>query len=170
MMDKEKVERLTSQNTAEADRENEKWRENMGEASKDIEPKKEEEYQSSSSSSESEAGTVEGEIDASKLPCRKKKRAVQFIKRLQEDPHHEVKGHLIFHKGKPRHKLTPVLQHFFGQEKLSATSARKLERFVKSNKNKKGIKVKISPPSKKVDRKYHPDLTATWKRLKLTKE
>ena len=163
MIEKDKFDRLANKGERAAEienkqdaRDNVEWREKMGEGSKDREIQKEKERQSSSSESEEDE-----EYDTSRIPVRQKKRAALFIKRLSQDPLHHVRGGIIFHKGKARYKLTPVLQHFFGQEKLSSAKARKLSQHFRLTQKETAV-------SKRAPRRtYHPDLIESWKKLGL---
>lgn len=58
------------------------------------------------------------------LPCKKKKQAAVFMRRLATNPEAKVVKGQIWLKNKLLGNIPTVLQHFYGQERLSARQAK----------------------------------------------
>ena len=74
----------------------------------------------------------EEEDPVGKLPCRRRKQAAAFMRRLASGPQFGLRRGEIYLGGRLLGKVSTVLQHFFGPEKLTASQIRMAESFLSS--------------------------------------
>ena len=120
----------------------------------------------------------EEEDPVGKLPCRRRKQAAAFMRRLASGPQFGLRRGEIYLGGRLLGKVSTVLQHFFGPEKLTASQIRMAESFL-SSKNKRatsrpeGERAPRAPAARSAavmdddDDDYHPELAAAWQRMGL---
>ena len=120
----------------------------------------------------------EEEDPVGKLPCRRRKQAAAFMRRLASGPQFGLRRGEIYLGGRLLGKVSTVLQHFFGPEKLTASQIRMAESFL-SSKNKRatsrpeGERAPRAPaPAARSaavmdDDDYHPELAAAWQKMGL---
>ena len=127
-------------------------------------------------------GEEEEEDPVGKLPCRRRKQAAAFMRRLASGPQFGLRRGEIYLGGRLLGKVSTVLQHFFGPEKLTASQIRMAESFL-SSKNKRATS---RPEGERAPRApapaarsaagmdddddgddYHPELAAAWQKMGL---
>ena len=120
----------------------------------------------------------EEEDPVGKLPCRRRKQAAAFMRRLASGPQFGLRRGEIYLGGRLLGKVSTVLQHFFGPEKLTASQIRMAESFL-SSKNKRatsrpeGERAPRAPAARSAagkdddDDDYHPELAAAWQKMGL---
>ena len=149
MVEKDKYDRLLKQQKTDdvphkpEESDNRRHRLDMGEEQHGGRDGSAAESPSSSEESESEDVGQRDSVSPTDLPCRRKAKAVSFLKRLASShPASGVDGrNFIRLKGRKVAKVPTVLQHFYGAETLPAKHARRLSKFVKPGDLRK-------PPSK----------------------
>ena len=147
MVSKEELERLEKAAVAVADvvkpsletsahhrpekRDNELMREKLGEET----PKTADDSDSSSSSDDEEEESATSAV--ADLPCRRKREAAAFMRRLVADPSVRLKRGQIWLDGRLLGKAQTVLQHFFGQERLGARDVKRVGRFLSAGRRRR---------------------------------
>ena len=119
----------------------------------------------------------DGEEDpVGKLPCRRRKQAAAFMRRLASGPQFGLRRGEIYLGGRLLGKVSTVLQHFFGPEKLTASQIRMAESFLSSKSRsdrREGERAPAAPArlrpaaGRDDDDDYHPELAAAWQRMGL---
>ena len=129
--------------TASAKRENEAFRRDMGEAEAPSTEDMGESNSCSSSDYDSQAGepipfTTSADFLMNSLPCRRKKRAVKFIRCLIENPLAKIIDGKIFYREKLVGKVPTILQHVFGMEKLGARQLKMVHALINDKHSRQG--------------------------------
>ena len=117
----------------------------------------------------------EEEDPVGKLPCRRRKQAAAFMRRLASGPQFGLRRGEIYLGGRLLGKVSTVLQHFFGPEKLTASQIRMAESFLSSKSRsdrREGERAPAAPARPRPaagrdDDDYHPELAAAWQRMGL---
>ena len=119
----------------------------------------------------------EEEDPVGKLPCRRRKQAAAFMRRLASGPQFGLRRGEIYLGGRLLGKVSTVLQHFFGPEKLTASQIRMAESFLSSKSRsdrREGERAPAAPARLRPaagrdddDDDYHPELAAAWQRMGL---
>ena len=120
----------------------------------------------------------EEEDPVGKLPCRRRKQAAAFMRRLASGPQFGLRRGEIYLGGRLLGKVSTVLQHFFGPEKLTASQIRMAESFLSSKSKsdrREGERAPAAPARLRPaagrdgddDDDYHPELAAAWQRMGL---
>ena len=120
-------------------------------------------------------GEEEEEDPVGKLPCRRRKQAAAFMRRLASGPQFGLRRGEIYLGGRLLGKVSTVLQHFFGPEKLTASQIRMAESFLSSKSRsdrREGERApaapaRLRPAAGRDDDDYHPELAAAWQRMGL---
>ena len=120
----------------------------------------------------------EEEDPVGKLPCRRRKQAAAFMRRLASGPQFGLRRGEIYLGGRLLGKVSTVLQHFFGPEKLTASQIRMAESFLSSKSKsdrREGERAPAAPARLRPaagrdgddEDDYHPELAAAWQRMGL---